>query len=64
MVFISDVLERSGCHDHVILLGSADRFVAAGPAARDVGEVARWGPRQGRVPHVDQERALVDDLRA
>lgn len=64
MVFIIDVLERSGCHDQSILLGSADRFIGAGPASGDVGEVAGWGARQGRVPHVDQERALVDNLRA
>ena len=59
------MLERSGCHDHaILLLGAADGFVAAGPAAGDVGEVAGRGPSQRRVPHVDQERALVHDLRS
>ena len=62
---VVDVLERLYCHDdgvRPLLLGATDRPVCAAPAAGNVGKVPGRSPRQRRVPHVDQERALVHNL--
>ena len=64
---VVDVLERLYCHDDgvgLLLLGATDRPVCAAPAPGNVGKVPGRSPRQRRVPHVDQERALVHNLRA
>ena len=63
---VVDVLERLYCHDGVcpLLLGATDRSVGAGPGSGDDGEVAGRSAGKGRVPHVDQEWALIHNLGA